>query len=609
MATEPPLISLRDAAVTFGGAPLFSGIDIELRRGERACLVGRNGSGKSTMLRLLAGDVEPDAGTRFLQPGIAVAYLPQQPMDAAGETVMSHVAGGLEPAAESHAASAALERLKLDGARPLTELSGGERRRADLARALAGAPDLLLLDEPTNHLDLPTIAWLEETLGRHRAGILVVSHDRAFLRAVSRRTLWLDRGAVRSHLKGYADFDAWSADVMAAEDKALSRLDTAIAADTRWLHKGITARRRRNQGRLRRLQAMRAERREWLATAGRANLAAVSGGRRSTLVAAAESVNVHLGGRPVLTDVSVRLRRGDRLGIIGANGAGKTTLLSVLTGERTPDTGDVRLARNLDTAVFDQRRTQVPPTETLRQVLCPSGGDVVDVHGAARHVVAYLKDFLFDPRQVDSPVGSLSGGERSRLLLARLLARPVDLLALDEPTNDLDMDTLDLLADVLGDYDGTLILVSHDRDFLDRLVTSVIALEGDGRATEYAGGYSDYLVQRGDSPLAARPASGRVAGKSPKRTRTRTKLGYLDQRELDGLPDRIEQLHRDIAAAESVLDDPALFQNDNRRYLATAERLARLKEERDAAEARWLDLEGRREALGQAGPGDPAAAG
>ncbi|MHA1151985.1 MAG: ABC-F family ATP-binding cassette domain-containing protein, partial [Alphaproteobacteria bacterium] len=586
-------------------------LTLGLSRGERACLVGRNGTGKSTLLKLLAGAIEPDGGTRFLQPGTTVAYLPQDPAPPPDQSVADYVAAGLretrgEDAPGRHRIEAVLARVDLTGDRQLGALSGGEGRRAALARALVGEPDVLLLDEPTNHLDLPTIEWLEEELLRFKGALLTISHDRAFLSRLSRVTLWLDRGRLHRLDQGFAHFEDWAEDLRARDAEARHKLDRKIVREERWLHRGVTARRRRNQGRLTRLHELRQARAEWLRQPGTAKLAATTAGGRSNLMIEAEHLEKSYptpegGTRCVLRDFSTRIRRGDRISIIGPNGAGKTTLVRLLIGALAPDSGKLRLAAGVTPLYFDQRRESLDPEATLWRTLVPGGGDSLMVHGRQRHVVAYLRDFLFDEGQARQPVKSLSGGERNRLLLARLFARPGDLIVLDEPTNDLDMETLDLLVDVLDDYAGTLILVSHDRDFLDRLATGTIALEGapgsDGRAVEYAGGYSDYLAQRGGNAEPT-PKSETPRKVPPARARTATrKLGYQDQRALDRLPDEIEALEAGIATLEARLADPGFYSRDPAAFETATLELAAKRHALAAAEERWLELEARREAM------------
>ncbi|MDF2766167.1 MAG: elongation factor 3 [Rhodospirillales bacterium] len=594
-----PLVALAGARISFGGPPLIDGADIALARGDRACLVGRNGAGKSTLLKALAGEVELDGGARFLQPGARIAYLPQEPRPAAGATVGQHVAAGLREDGSEHRVAALLDRLWLDAARPVAGLSGGEARRADLARALVGEPDILLLDEPTNHLDLPTILWLEEELASLSAGILTISHDRAFLARMTRRTFWLDRGRVLMLDRGFPGFEAWAADLAEQEEAAAHRLDKRIEAETRWYNRGITARRKRNEGRRRALDALRRQRRERIKAQGRAKLAAAAAEPGGRLVIEATAISKSFaapqGARPILRDFSTRILRGDRVGIIGSNGAGKTTLLKILTGQMQPDSGTVRLGTNLEMLFFDQQRESLDPEASLWKTLAPSG-DSVMVKGAPRHVVAYLRDFLFEERQALQPVKSLSGGERSRLLLARLFARPSNLLVMDEPTNDLDLDTLDLLEEVLADYPGTLLLVSHDRDFLDRLVTSVIALEGDGRAAEYPGGYSDYLAQR-PAPREPQPRKAPSRPEPVARGARKERLSFKEQRELEELPARLNALAAEIADLERRLAERDFYGRDPEGFAAATVRLAAASAERSAAEERWLELEEKRERL------------
>jgi ATP-binding cassette subfamily F protein uup len=601
---SPPLLALKGAAVSFGRTPLFSALDVGIGARERACLVGRNGSGKSTLLKALAGLIDLDAGERFAQPGITVAYLAQETPLAADTTVAAHVASGFAAAPEPYRIEAILSRLQLDGTRRLAELSGGEARRASLARALAPEPDMLLLDEPTNHLDLPTIEWLEQFLESYAGGVLVISHDRAFLTRISRRTLWLDRGVLRDLDRGYAHFESWSEAILEDEEKALARLDRRIESETEWLGRSITARRKRNEGRKRRLLEMRATRAGWIGAAGGAKLAAAAGESRSRLVIDAENVSYTLSApgaapRPLVRDFSTRIMRGDRIGIIGPNGVGKTTLVRLLTGELAPDAGRIRLAKTLQPAYFDQRRASLDPSKTLWQTLAPEGGDHLLVLGRPRHVVAYLRDFLFDEKQAKTLVGSLSGGERNRLMLARTLARPSNLLVLDEPTNDLDLDTLDLLQEVLDDYEGTLLLVSHDRDFLDRLVNGTFVMPGDGRVREFAGGYSDTVRQTAGEPAPAalpRRPPERRDGTAPPRTQ-RARLSYQEARELEALPGQIETLTRERAELEALLADGSLYARDRAAFDRATQRIGAVRATLAAAEERWLELEAKREEL------------
>ncbi|WP_142848740.1 ABC-F family ATP-binding cassette domain-containing protein [Telmatospirillum sp. J64-1] len=601
----PPLLSLRDLRITFGGEPLFRGVTAQVGRGDKTCLVGRNGSGKSTLLKVMAGLIEADSGEVFVQPGARVAYLHQDPV-LDGATVADYVASGLPPGHEHETwrVDAALEHLKIDGRRDPSALSGGEGRRAALARTLVSEPDVLLLDEPTNHMDLPTILWLEQELLAFKGALVVISHDRAFLNAVSRQTLWLDRGVVRRHEQGFSDFERWSEEVIAAEEAELARMDKKLEAETHWLHRGVTARRKRNMGRLRKLMELRQVRAKLVTGPRSVNMGVESGEKSGALVIEAENIHKSFdsaaGSKIVAKGFSTRIMRGDRIGFIGPNGAGKTTLLRILTGDIPPDSGNVRLGTNLQPAYFDQRRAQLDPEASVWDTLTDGRGDQVFVRGEPKHVVSYMRDFLFDDRQAKSPVKALSGGERNRLLLAKLLAKPSNLLILDEPTNDLDMDTLDLLEEMLAEYDGTLLVVSHDRDFLDRLVTSVIAVEGNGDIQEYPGGYSDYLIQRPDAPEAAFSKPKETAKAAPKpavKPKAQTKLSYKDQRELDQLPDRIKALQDEIAKLEAELADPALYERKPDRFAQATERMTKAHEELAAAEERWLELEMLREEL------------
>ncbi|HXP98119.1 MAG TPA: ATP-binding cassette domain-containing protein [Telmatospirillum sp.] len=594
----PPLLALRDGFVTFGGRPLFMGVTLQVGRGEKCCLVGRNGSGKSTLLKVLAGDVHLDSGELFVQPGIRLAFLAQDPAIESA-TIADWVATGLPESErdQRYRVESMLDALSIDGARSPANLSGGEARRASLARALVGEPDALLLDEPTNHLDLPTILWLESHLAAFKGALVVISHDRAFLSGVARQTLWLDRGLVRRNENGFASFENWQEETYAAEEAEQDRMDKRLAAETHWLHRGVTARRKRNMGRLRALLSLRQERADRIKVQGSVKLAVETSDMSGKLVIEAKDVSKAFGDRVIVKGFNTRISRGDRVGLIGPNGAGKTTLLNLLTGALAPDSGTVRLGTNLLAATYDQQRTQLNPDATVWDSLTDGAGDSISVRGTPRHVMSYLRDFLFEDRQAHSPVRSLSGGERNRLLLAKLLAKPSNLLILDEPTNDLDMDTLDLLEEMLADYDGTLLLVSHDRDFLDRLVTSVIAVEGDGRVDEYVGGYSDYQRWKAD-PVA--PQAIKSAAAAPGRTerpKAVTKLSYKEQRELDELPTRQAALHGEIDQLEAELADPGLYGRDPTGFARRSERLEKAREALSVAEERWLDLEMKREEL------------
>jgi ATP-binding cassette subfamily F protein uup len=595
-----PLLSLSGVTVGFGGRPLFHDVDLVLAPGDRVCLVGRNGSGKSTLLKVAAGLLQPDGGVRSVRLGARVAYVPQEPVIEGFATLGDFVADGLDPehAHERYRADAALDAIGLDPARSAEGLSGGEIRRAVLARMTVGRPDVLLLDEPTNHLDLPTIEWLERQLGAFRGALVVISHDRAFLEHLTTSTLWLDRGVLRRNPNaGFAGFDDWAEAALAEEAKQQSKLDKLIAQETQWLREGISARRTRDQGRLRRLNAMRAERAAQVARAGNIKLNAERGDMSGKLVIEATGLRKAYGDRVVLRDFGTTVLRGDRVGIIGPNGAGKSTLIKLLMGEIEPDKGTVRLGTNLTPVYLDQHRATLDPDATVWETLAEKGTDQVLVHGRPRHVMSYLEDFLFSSDRARSPVRSLSGGERNRLLLARALARPSNLLVLDEPTNDLDIETLDVLEDVLADYAGTLLLVSHDRDFLDRVVTSTIALEGDGEAIEYAGGYSDYLRQRVARRAEAPVEVVKPAAERPKRAQK--KLSFKQQRELEALPGQMAALQDEIAGLEALMGDPDAYGRDPEGFQAGVQRLEAARGELAALEERWLELEMLREELAE----------
>ncbi len=599
-----PLLLLQDISLTFGATPLLSGAGLAVAAGDRVCLVGRNGSGKSTLLRIAAGLLQPDAGERFAQPGATIRYLPQEPDLAGFATALDYVEAGFGDETEDgrHRALYLLKALGLSGAENPASLSGGEARRAALACALAPSPDILLLDEPTNHLDLPGIEWLERELAGMRSGIVVISHDRRLLERISRTTVWLDRGITRTLDAGFAGFEAWRDTILEQEESEQHKLGRKIAMEEDWLRYGVSARRTRNQRRLAELHALRRKRREQRGAQGTARLDAAQADLSGRLVAVAQGIAKSYDGRLVVRDFSTRIMRGDRVGIVGPNGAGKTTLLNLLTGALNPDAGEVRLGTNLAQVTLDQRRDSLDPDVTLSDALTGGSGDSVAVGGQSRHVIGYMKDFLFRPEQARTPVGVLSGGERARLTLAIAFARPSNLLVLDEPTNDLDLETLDLLQEKLAEYSGTVLLVSHDRDFLDRVVTSVIASEGDGRWIEYAGGYTDMLAQRAAAPTRVkapdvkrpRPAAQQSKGQPAARPR---RLSFSDQRALQLLPDQIAELQTKIAGLNAVLADPDLYARDPARFGATTEALAAARDALAAAEEQWLELEMLREEI------------
>jgi ATP-binding cassette subfamily F protein uup len=590
----PPLLQLGGIALTFGGTPLLEGVDLSVAAGERVCLVGRNGSGKSTLLKIVAGLVEPDTGTRFLQPDATIRYLPQEPDLTGFATVTDYVAAGLGPHGDGHAARYLLEQLGLTGEEDPAQLSGGEARRAALVRVLAPQPDILLLDEPTNHLDLPAIEWLERELAARQAALILISHDRRFLANLSRITVWLDRGKARRIERGFADFEAWRDEVLAQEERDFQKLDRKIEAEEHWMRYGVTARRKRNVRRVAGLQALRQHRREARRAAGTVNMAVAEAERSGTLVIEAKAVSKKY-DRPVVAEFSTRIERGDRIGIVGPNGSGKTTLVNLITGALAPDKGTVKLGANLAMATLDQRRESLNPDWTVSEALTGGRGDTVMIGGQAKHVVGYLKDFLFAPEQVRTPLRVLSGGERGRLMLARALAKPSNLLVLDEPTNDLDLETLDVLEEMIGDYSGTVLLISHDRDFLDRTVNAVLVPEGNGKWVEYAGGYSDMLAQRGDDirKPAAKPAAAPAKPKParPVAEAARRKLNFNEKHALETLPDRMAALEAKVRRLQDKLADPQLYARDRATFDKASTALAAAQAELHAAEERWLELE------------------
>ncbi len=597
-----PLILLRDVSLTFSAMPLLSGAGLTVAAGDRICLVGRNGSGKSTLLRIAAGIVEPDTGERFVQPGTRTSYLPQEPDLSGFATTLAYVEAGFGiEATDHHRAVYLLKELGLTGTEAPAALSGGEARRAALARALAPLPDVLLLDEPTNHLDLPGIEWLERELTTIRAGIVLISHDRRLLERLSRTTVWLDRGITRTLDEGFAAFEAWRDVILEQEDREQHKLGRKIAMEEDWLRYGVTARRTRNERRLAELHALRRRRKEHLRAPGSVRLEASQADLSGRLVSEATGISKSYVGRPIVRDFSTRIMRGDRVGIIGPNGAGKTTLLNMLIGALPPDSGEVKLGTNLAPVILDQRRETLDPAQNLASSLTGGAGDTISVAGQSRHVVGYMKDFLFRPEQARTPVGTLSGGERARLILARAFARPSNLLVLDEPTNDLDMETLDLLQERLAEYPGTVLLVSHDRDFLDRVVTSVIASEGKDRWVEYAGGYSDMLAQRSASSATAPSASGRALRPAARRVAPAAspsrRMSFNELRALETLPARIAALQARMEALNNELADPGLYSRDPDQFVAKTAALAAAHDALTAAEDQWLTLELRREEI------------
>ena len=596
----PPLLALQGVTLTLGGKPLLEGVDLSVSPGARLCLVGRNGSGKSTLLKIAAGEIDFDAGERFLQPGASLRYLPQEPDFSGFTSVMAYVEAGLSPLDDPYFARQLLEGLGLTGEEKPARLSGGEGRRAALVRALAPRPDILLLDEPTNHLDLPTIVWLEEKLATLRSALVLISHDRRFLQDLTRETVWLDRGRTRHLDSGFRDFEAWRDRELEEEERQRHKADRKIVAEEHWLRHGVSGRRKRNVKRLGDLHKMRAERRQRVAPTSEVRLEASEAQLSGKLVIEAVKIGKSYGERVIVEDFSTRVMRGDRLGIIGANGAGKTTLVNLLTGKIAPDAGKVRLGAGLAMATLEQSRASLDPASTLQDALTGGGSDFVEINGERRHIIGYMRDFLFGPEQARTPVGKLSGGERGRLMLARALALPSNVLVLDEPTNDLDLETLDLLEEMLADYPGTLIVVSHDRDFLDRVATSVLMSEGGGRWQEYAGGYSDMVAQRG-AGVVAREAASEIPAETREKPQPREKpagrprLSNKEQHALTTLPKKMDDLRAKKAKLQALLDDPDLYTNDPAKFARAGTMLAEIDAELARSEEEWLELEIRRE--------------
>ncbi len=598
-----PLITLKDIRLSFGGTPLFEGVTLSLQETTKACLVGRNGSGKSTLLKLIAQIYEPDDGDLFLKPSIRIAYLPQNPDFKNASTLLEYVQQGLPDSekTELFRCEEYLDLVGLDKSLDINNLSGGEARRADLARAMVSEPDLLLLDEPTNHLDIETILWLESFLKTFRKALLVISHDRTFLKHITNKTLWLDRGTVKELNKGFGYFEEWSATILDQEERERSKLTKKIEEETRWSHQGITARRKRNQGRLRRLQTLRQERARQGGQERILRLQAEEGTLSGKVVVETHHLSKSFGEKVIVKDFTTRILRGDRIGFVGPNGVGKSTLLKLLTGRLKADSGKIKMGSNLTPLYIDQNRSALDPEKTLWETLCDKGGDQIMVQGTPRHVVGYLKDFLFSTSQVRSPVGSLSGGEQNRLLLAQQLARPSNLLILDEPTNDLDVESLDLLEEILSDYTGTIFLVSHDRDFLDRLVTSTFLMEGSGRIIEYAGGYTDALRQKslGNSAREHLSEASSHLGKknlsTEKKNKPKDRLGYKEKWRLENLPNEISKQEIHVEKIKEQLEDPALYQKDPEKFTSLSRQLETQQKTLEELEAEWLSLEEKRE--------------
>ncbi|MHA6287581.1 ABC-F family ATP-binding cassette domain-containing protein [Maricaulis sp. CAU 1757] len=601
---SPPLLTLQNIHLTFGVTPLLDGADLQVGEGERLCLVGRNGSGKSTLMKVAAGLVDADEGERFIHPSATVRYLEQDPDLSGHATLRDYVMAGLAPGDADYRADYLLEKLGLTGREKPDQVSGGEARRAALARALAPDPDVLLMDEPTNHLDLPAIEWLEDELRHIRSALVLISHDRRFLANLTRRTLWLDRGRTRLLDKGFAEFETWRDTLLEAEAEEMHKLGRKIAREEDWVRYGVTARRKRNVRRMGELQELKRQHREHRGPQGQVKLEASQAQESGKLIAEAKHVSLAYDGRPIVEDFSTKIARNARIGLVGPNGAGKTTLLNILTGQLEPDSGSIRLGTKLEIASLDQKRLALRDDWTVSEALTQGGGHLVEVAGRTKHVMAYMKDFLFAPEQANTPVHVLSGGERARLMLARALALPSNLLVLDEPTNDLDLETLDLLQQLIDDYAGTVFLVSHDRDFLDRVCSSVIVAEGNGQWREYPGGYSDMVAQRGSGVTALAEKRGPDAPSQPKAAEPapvaappeRRRMANKDKYALKLLPGEIEALEARIAKLETEMADPDLFK-DSVRFATVSKQLADALTEKSDKEDRWLELEALREEI------------
>ena len=597
----PPLLHLQNIALTLGGAPLLAGAELAVEPGDRLCLVGRNGSGKSTLLKIAAGLLESDGGTRFFQPGATIRYLPQEPDFSGFATTLSYAEAGLGPTDDPHRARYLLERLGLTGEEDPAKLSGGEGRRAALARTLAPDPDILLLDEPTNHLDLPAIEWLEEELAGVRGALVLISHDRRFLQDLTRASVWLDRGVTRRLDRGFGDFEAWRDKVLEEEEAAAHKLDRKIVAEEHWVRYGVSGRRKRNMRRMAELGELRRAKREARRVDGAVQLQVSEAQLSGRLVIDAEGLSKSFGERVIVKNLSLRVLRGDRLGLVGANGAGKTTLVNLLTGKLAPDAGQAKIGANVEMAALDQSRAALDPADTVANFLTGGGGDWVEIAGKKKHVVGCMQDFLFKPEQARTPVSRLSGGERARLMLARALALPSNFLVLDEPTNDLDLETLDLVEEMLADYPGTVLVVSHDRDFLDRVATSVLVAEGEGAWIEYAGGYSDMVAQRGagvGARAVERPKTEPKPKQEPRQEpKQKRKLSFNEKHALENLPAEMERLRGIRDKTQAILADPDLFTREPKKFEQASAALTKIDADLAAAEDRWLELEMLREEL------------
>ncbi|PCI05764.1 MAG: elongation factor 3 [Hyphomicrobiales bacterium] len=597
----PPILFLKDIHLTFGGTPLLEGTDISIEAGDRIGLVGRNGSGKSTLMKILSGEVEADKGERFAQPGTTIRYLPQEPDLSAYANVLEYVEEGLEAGDDPYRAAYLLGELGMSGQELPGEISGGEARRAALARALAPEPDVLLLDEPTNHLDLPAIEWLEDELKRCRSALVIISHDRSFLENLTRMTVWMDRGKSRTMKRGFGHFEEWRDEVLEQEELDNHKLDRKIVREEHWIVHGVSGRRKRNMRRVKELAQLRQDRKNIRKVQSGVNMTLADADKSGKLVAKIVGISKSFGDAHVVKDFSTLIQRGDRIGIVGPNGAGKTTLINLITGKIEPDSGTVKLGTNLDLLLVDQKREALNPEWSLKQALTDGAGDMVSIGQTTKHVISYMKDFLFSPEQINTPIRALSGGERGRLMLARGLRTPSNLLVLDEPTNDLDLETLDLLQEFLADYPGTVLLVSHDRDFLDRVCTSIIASDGDGQWTEYAGGYSDMVFQKGSGVQKnLREVSGEKQAKTKSggtKSSVSSKLSGKQRHALESLPKEMERLEFEIEKLKKALEAPGLFSKEPKKFQKYADALAEREVSLAQKEEKWLKLEMIRERM------------
>ena len=604
----PPLLTLANIHLTFGGTPLLEGASLNIEERDRLCLVGRNGSGKSTMLKIAADLVEFDDGERFIKPGVTVQYLEQEPDISSFKTVLEYVEGGFHEGEVDYRAIYLLEQLGLDGTQSPVELSGGEIRRAALARVLAPEPDILLLDEPTNHLDVTTIEWLEGELNQMSSAIVLISHDRRFLTNLSKRTIWIDRGQTKNLNAGFGQFEDWRAEQLEQEEQQRHKLDRKIVREEHWLTYGVTARRKRNQKRLGDLHDLRTQKKQMRADQTKKfdsdKISATESERSGKLVIEAKGISKSYEGRTLISDLSLKINRRDRIGLVGPNGSGKTTMIRMLTGDLAPDSGSVRLGAKLERVTLDQKRESLDPETTLADILTGGGSDQVSVGSEQRHVISYMKDFLFLPEQARTPIGRLSGGERGRLMLARAFAKPSNLLVLDEPTNDLDLETLDLLQELLSDYSGTVLLVSHDRDFLDRVVSATLAVEENGQWVAYAGGYKDMLEQRKlaakelrSEAKKANKKKGRDKRPDNKDGKSRAKLSFKEKYALENIPKQMAELEGKMIAGQTKLDDPDLYARDPDLFEKTVEALSKAQKKHGNLEEEWLRLELLREEL------------